>query len=212
MSTQGSGNDGGAAGAGGGTGAAGAGGGAPPPKTVAYENFRAVVTAKEGLESQVNELKRENQALQEKTASVDTLAGKLRETEERLTGAEAKYQTFVELSGVLGTTDADVISVFDQKYSALPKDKRPSRAEWVTGLRAAPDTAPTLLQPWLAPAAQPKAGAAGGGNSGPPLRTPGGTGRPAGAPAPSGDEIRAIREEAVRTGDWSKWKAYRERK
>ena len=177
------------------------------PKVVAYENFQRVVEAKTGLEAQLKTAQSQIQALQEKAATVDTLSGQVNEWKNKATEAEGRFATFSEFSGALGTNDSEIIGVFDAKYKALPEKDRPSRTDWVGILKAKPDGAPSVLRPWLT---------GGVGNTtvgGPPKPAPKPPNTPPTPPsAPSSvspEEIARVREEAVRTGDWSKWKEMR---
>lgn len=181
----------------------------PKPKTVAYENFQAVVTAKEGLAAQVETLKGEIQQLTEKAATVDTLSAQLREWQGKAAAAEGRFTAFTEFSGALGTTDAEVIGLFDERYGKLPEKDRPTRADWAATLKAKPDEAPALLRPWLAPATQP-AGGAGAPRPGTPApRSPGTGAAPAAGATASAQQLREMRDKAMKTGDWSEYKKYR---
>lgn len=160
----------------------------PPPapapgKPVSYEAYQAVVAEKATLEGQVSEWRGKAEA------------------------EGARFTTFSELSGALGSTDPDVISTFDGKYRALPEKDRPARGAWVEGLKAKPDDAPAVLRPWLA---APTTQAEGGTPKPPQPKVPGTPATPPGAPAThTAEEIRRVREKAVQTGDWSKWKEMR---
>lgn len=171
-----------------------------PAKTVAYDNFRAVVEAKNNLEAQVAQLKGDLQKAVERGATVDALTGQINEWRSKAEAASARFSTFTELSSVLGTTDTDIIDTFDAKYNALPKTDRPSRADWIGSLKAKPEEAPALLRPWLGAPAQQQ-------QKPPAPRVPGTPATPPGAPSSvSAEEVARVREEAVRTGDWSKWR------
>lgn len=207
----GGGNPGGGNGGGTGGGAGGdAGGGG---KTVDYAVFQRVVEAKNGLEGQVRQLQGQVQTLSEKAATVDTLAGQVNEWKTKFTEAEGRFTTFSEFSGALGTTDADVIGVFDQKYKALPEANRPSRADWIGTLRSKPDEAPALLRPWLNAGGTGAASPAGGKSEDKPKpKVPGAGGTPPGtAGQVTADQIRAAREKGQKTGDWSAFKELKKR-
>ena len=177
---------------------------APVEKTVAWDNFQAVVQAKTGLETQVATLRSEVQKLTEKAATVDTLSSQVNEWKGKAEEAHGRFATFTELSGALGTTDTDIIDSFDSKYRAIPEKDRPDRKAWVEALKAKPDDAPAILRPWLAPAAAPVAPPK------PSPKLPGTQATPPGAPsALSADEVKRVREDAIKTGDWSKWKEMR---
>lgn len=180
------------------------------PKVVAYENFQRVVEAKTGLEAQLKTLQGQLQTLQEKAATVDTLSGQINEWKAKAAEAEGKFATFSEFSGALGTNDSEIIQVFDAKYKALPEKDRPSRVDWVTGLKAKPDTAPSVLRPWLAGGTGGTGGTSTTGATKPAPKPPNtGTNPPAAPSSVAPEEIARVREEAVRTGDWSKWREMR---
>lgn len=178
----------------------------PVAKTVAYENFQAVVQAKSGLEAQVASLKTQVQELSEKAATVDTVAARAREWEAKASEAEGRYATYTEFSAALGTTDTEIIGLFDSKYRAMPEAERPARSAWVQAIKAKPDEAPALLRPWLAPA-QPEPVQA---PRAPAPRVPGTPPTPPATAAPVSDvEVRRIREECVKTGNWVPWQNYK---
>lgn len=190
---------------GGGGAPAGGGDGGGSAKVVPLENFNVVVAAKNGLETQVKTLQVQLQTLTEKAATVDILSGQVSEWRGKAEKAEGRFSTFTELSGALGSTNTKVIDQFDSEWSALPEKERPARKAWVDALKAKPEEAPEHLRPWLAQVAadtrtqkpnQPK--------------VPGTPPTPPNAPSSvSADEVRRIREEAVKSGDWSKWKDMR---
>lgn len=101
-----------------------------------------------------------------------------------------------------GVTDPEGIEVARLFHGKLPAKDRPSLGDWLGQLKADPSTAPRALAAYLAPVT--------------PAAAPAPTGKPlpsanAGAlptPAASGQfdasAIRAMRQEAQRTGDYSK--------
>ena len=191
-------------GGGGGTGGAGGTGGGGAPQTVPYDRFQTVVSEKNALVTERDSLKAEIQKLTEKAATADTLAAEVTRWKGEVETHKGRFQTFTELSGALGTTDTDVIDIFDARYQALPQKDRPTRTAWVEGLKTKPDEAPTVLRPWLALAQ----GDGGKGGAKPPQPKPPGT-----PPTPPGaggnvtaEAIRAAREKGTKTGDWSEYK------
>jgi hypothetical protein len=173
-------------------------------KTVAQDVFNRVVEAKTGLEAQVRTLQAENQKLVEKAATVDNLTSQVTDWKGKFEQASTRFATFTELSGALGTTDTDVIDQFDVKYRALPEAARPERKAWVESLKAKPDEAPAVLRPWLAPVV------ATATPTKPAPKVPGTQPTPPGTVTPtSASEVRAMREKAVATGDWTDWKAWK---
>lgn len=125
----------------------------------------------------------------------------------RAAAAERQLAATREFGKALGTLDADVLGAFDARYEGLPAEGRPTREAWVAGLKAAPDAAPALLRPWLAaPASAPPPPPAA--PPPPPPRAVGGAGGPPAVGSELTDaDVRRMRMEAQRTGDWS---AYRE--
>lgn len=156
--------------------------------------------------TEVEALKAELVTLKEKAALADQLASEAASWKAKAEDSAGKYSTFLELAPALGTVDPDVVSMFDAKYQALPVENRPTRVEWVAGLKAAPTSAPGVLRPWLGPVSTPTTVAA---PPAPPLqpRVPGTPATPPPAPVPiSAAEIKMVREKAVATGNWEPWR------
>lgn len=196
-------------GAGGGGGGGGTGGGGDAPKTVAHEHFQRVVEAKTNLEAEVKNLKAQVQTLTEKAATVDTLSSEVTRWKGEAEKAQGRFATFTEFSSALGTTDVDVIDQFDAKYRGLPEKDRPARAEWVKTLQGAPDQAPTVLRPWLTPAAGGQAGGQAGGEKKVAPKNPTNPSAPGGGAPPDAAELRRIREQCTKTGNWQPYKDYK---
>lgn len=181
---------------------------APPPagRTIAYETYQATVEAKTSLEAKVAELTRQNQGLSEKAATVDTLSAQINEWKGKAEAAEQRFGAHTEFSGALGTGDPEIVAAFDQRYRALPEKDRPSRGDWVNEMKAKPEAAPALLRPWLASGTPAPAAGAGAPKPPAPKVTGNGASPPGGGAKPTEAEVRAVREEAIRTGDWGPWK------
>ena len=195
---QGGGTGGGAGGAGGAGGGAGGG-----EEVVSRDVYRRVVTAKQGLETQVAELQSKVAELSEKTASVDTLMGEVEKYKTEAEQANTRFERFKTISSELGTTDPDAIEAVEWRYGKLEGDERPSIGDWLGQLKQEPDKAPTVLRPFLTqePPQQP------------PKQAPkprGGNGEPAGGGATvTNAQLSAAREKATSTGDWSDYRALR---
>lgn len=202
-------NDGGAASGEGG------GGGGGESKTVDYATYQRVVQAKQGLEAQLAEYKGQVDSLTEKGASVDTLAEQLAQAKARADAAETKFARHVKISAKLGTTDPDVIAAVEWQHGRLPADGRKEDVgEWLDELKADPTKASSVLRPFLG--GEGGGGSEGGGGEGgkkKPRDTGGGGGQggqpPGGKSQFSKEQIRAAREHAVKTGDWSRYKEMR---
>lgn len=109
-----------------------------------------------------------------------------------------------------GITDPEGIEVARLLHNKLPQENRPAFGDWLSGAAKDPTKAPRALQayfPAAAPAPQQPSGA-------PLPRSNAGTvPQPTGPAAPgklSHDQVRAMREKAVRTGDWSEYRAIRD--
>ena len=173
----------------------------PQAKTVDYDKYQRVVSAKQGLERQVEELKTEAAALSEKAATVDTLATQVGEWRSKAEEASGKFSRWQDIATRIGTTDADAIEAVEWQYGRIGGDDRPALGDWLDGLKAEPDKAPTILRPLLgSDAAQPKPK---------PKDKAGSAAPPAAGSQYSAEEIRAIRIEATRTGDWQKYREIR---
>ncbi|MCB9763919.1 MAG: hypothetical protein H6739_29380 [Alphaproteobacteria bacterium] len=182
--------------------------GEAPEKTVPYSRFEAVVASKNEALAQLQSLQIENQSLLEKAATVDTLGSQLREAQAQAQAAEQKFGRWQSIASQLGTTDQEAIEAAEWAHSRLPQKDRPKLNDWLTGIKADPATAPKVLQPWLSPGDQGQAGAAP--TPRPTPRPPATGTQPPGAPSSlSNAELRRIREEAQRTGDWSRWRELR---
>lgn len=188
---------------GGGSGGGGGGGG----KTVDYEVYQRVVTAKQGLETQNRELKTQVSDLTERTANYDTLAGQLREAQGKADAAEGRYRRYKDVSSALGTTDPDIIETFESKYAKLPEEGRAELPDWIKGLKEKPDEAPSSLRPFLGDLS----GGGGGGGGGKPKPKPlGGGGQPPGTGGGiDAETLRRKTAEAQRTGNYTELRKLR---
>lgn len=189
------------------------------PKTIEYTTYQRVVSAKQGLETQVGELKDQVASLSEKVATVDNLTGQVTEWQQKAQQAETRFARFKDIAEALGSTDSDAIEAVEWQYGKLSGDDKPEMATWLSGLKEAPDTAPAVLRPFLTPQAAVKApeaadkatepGKPPGSHKASP-RPPAASSQPPGAPSQhSPEQIRIIRESALRTGDWSKYREIR---
>lgn len=145
-----------------------------------------------GAKARIAELEAQLEALKATATKAETLAAQL----EDMRLERAAWQA--------GVTDPEGIEVARLFHGKLPAKDRPSLGDWLGQLKADPSTAPRALAAYLAPPASS------------PATAPAVTGKPlpaanAGAlptPAASGQfdaaAIRAMRQEAQRTGDYSK--------
>lgn len=189
-------------------------------------------TTIDGLKAELARIRGQNRELLGKFSDLETENGKLArkaETAETLakTLADTTAKHAVERGGwdeergiyQSGLTDPEAIDVAKHLYSKMPEAGRPALGEWVKGFTADPTKAPRALSPYLAkpadaepkPAAYPepkaapnKAAVAEGNGAG---AVQGGAERASGSRKWTHAETRAMRDEAVRTGDWKQWEA-----
>ena len=184
----------------------GGGGGGGGGKTVDYETYQRVVAAKQGLETQVGQLKTQVSDLTERTANYDTLAGQLREAQGKAEAAEGRYRRYKDVSSALGTTDPDIIETFESKYAKLPEEGRAELPDWIKGLKEKPDEAPSSLRPFLGDLS----GGGGGGDGKPKPKPLGGGGQPPGTGGGiDAETLRRKTAEAQRTGNYAELRKLR---
>jgi len=171
----------------------------PGVEPVPYERFVDLVRVKGELVAERDQLRAEVQTLTEQAALVPVW-------QQKHADAEAKFGRFQTIAESLGTTDADAIEATEWQYGRLPNSEeapRPEMAEWLSGIKADPTTAPAVLRPWLITSA------ATDGSPAPPVRRHPAAPKPTDAGGTSNvsdSQIRSVREKAVRTGDWSEWR------
>lgn len=218
------GGDGGQGGAGGGQGGR--------PESVPMDRFQKVVQERNDLRSKIAELEGQVQANAEKLATTDTLAKRLKDVETEFASARGQWNEERSIFA-LGITDPDAIDVARVFHRKLPEENRPPLPDWLGGLVKDPSKAPTAMRGILPQ--QAGAGAGGGGGSGAAgadgAQNGGGGSKSANAggagghstttngqrtdgaqqaPEPlSPEQIRAIRDRAMKTNDWSEWKRVR---
>ena len=185
----------------------------PAPGTggdVPWHRFQTATEQKNAALARVAELEGEVQKYMGRAATADTLASQLKAAQAETATAQNKFTVHTELSGALGVTDPDVIGLFDGQYARLPAKDRPSRADWVKGLREAVGdkdkaaTVPAVMRPFLANTA-----ANGGGGGTPPPKNPGGGGGGDGAGSIEKGQITAAWQHYQTTGDRSRYDALR---
>jgi len=181
----------------------------PSPDTVPYGRFQEVVSARNTATTRIEALEAELQGLSEKAATVDTLGTQLNETKAALEKANGRFGRFKTIAGALGTADEEAVEAAEWAYSRLPEEGRPELPDWLNGIKEKPETAPKVLQSWMQ-------------GSGETQQTTTPTPKPAPRPPPRGPtpptapqtvtaaQIREARDYAVKTGDWSRYKALAE--
>lgn len=139
-------------------------------------------------------------AVQPKVTQADELAGKVAELQGKLdTAAKGWAEERAILAANIFEAPDEAIELARTFYGKLPDDKRPaSLVDYVQGLRADGAEVPRALQAYIRQPAAPAPKAAL-----PKVPTQPST-PPSAAPVLSHEAIKALRQEAQRTGDWSK--------
>jgi hypothetical protein len=182
----------------------------------------------EGLKKQIASLRGE---LRESRGRVAELEGQLAESDNKAKTADTLAKQLEELKTKsaadadswdqeramyqAGITDPDAIDIAATLYNKLdPKSRPKTRAEWVAGFKDDPSKAPKGLQPYL-PQAKPAEGKGGGGKAvegkgaakgvASKGTVAGGTERASGSNKYTPQDIRALRQRAVKTGNWDEY-------
>ena len=180
-------------------------------KTVPYERFRDVVAEKNTLKERIAALSSESKGLEEKATRVATLLDQIASLKATHQTEVASLREDLSLSQV-GFTDPEAITVARALYQTQPADGRPeSVADWIRSFAAeGASPAPRALAPYLPQPPPPAVEApAPAGDLGrirsmvSPRALPPSSQHPGAPPSLTADSVRAAREEAARTGDWS---------
>lgn len=160
--------------------------------------------------SRFHEVIKERNAYQEKAARADTLATALQEAQAKVQATENQFTVFRTVAGTLGQTDPEAIELVQYAYGRLPQEGRPELATWLGAVKADPAQAPLAIKHLLSPVPVSQAPASVQGQGSPrpqPAASP--AGNPQTNPTPSDADIARVREQCLRTGDWTAWKEMR---
>lgn len=186
------------------------------PAMVPSARLREETSAKRAAMARAAELEAELAVLGKRASTADTLAKQLEEERAKYTSAASSWEAERAVYQ-LGITDPEAIEVARHLHGRLPEQNRPPLADWLKAAKEDPGKAPKALVPYLAQPAAPAAPAAPAPASPAPSPSPSAASsqRP-GVTAPAAattqldaGQIRALYQEAARTGDWSKWDAVR---
>lgn len=171
--------------------------------------LRDETVAKRKAQERVAELEQAIARLEQRAATADTLAKQLEEAQSRFTAATSAWDSERAVYQ-LGITDPEAIEVARHLHGRLPEQGRPPLAEWLRAAKDDPSTAPRALSPYLTSTSPPVAPSAPQPAPSPAVSA---TGQRPAAVAPAAGQgaldavqIRQLREECARTGDWSRWK------
>lgn len=191
----------------------------PDPKDTAFKKRLSEESTKrrEAL-ARADEAERKLAEVEKKLATTDTLAAQVNELK---AGFAAKEQAWDRERAIFGAgiTDPEAVDLVTYLHGKIPEATRPPMADWLTGIKADPTTAPKSLQSWLTPAPKPAAEAAPAPAAA--------AAKPAAAAAakatgvdPAGAttavaptrytpaQLKAMQDHGVATGDWSEWKKH----
>lgn len=184
-----------------------AGEGQAEARTVPYDRFRTVVAAKNEASAQIESLQAQIQQLSEKAATVDTLAAQLETVRTEAAQMQAAHAEDTALMSA-GLLDSSARVVARALHGALG-DGAPPLADWLAGMREAPDKMPPALAAYLQPpappsAAQPRANPRAGVDP---------TAQHAAGDPITAESIRAVRERCMSdaaAGKPDAWKPWQE--
>jgi len=181
--------------------------------TIPKERFDRVYSERNRLR---DELRAAQQAVEASAAQQQQIGELTTQVETLRTDHAAAQVRWEEDRGLMraGLLDDDAAAVARVLHQRLPEADRPGLAEWVERLAADPAAAPRALAPYLQQPEQPAPAVV------PPVEPPGlggtnGHQRPSAPQAVNaplgGAEIAQIRQKCQETGDWSTWRAIRDR-
>lgn len=183
--------------------------GAPVPAN----RFREETRLKRQAQERVAELEQAISKLEQRVATTDLLSKQLEETRAKYTADATSWETERSVYQ-LGIVDGEAIEVARHLHGRLPEQGRPTLADWLREAKADPAKAPKALQPYLAAPAAPAPAPTAQQAPAAPMATataqaaqrPGTTAPAAGQGRMDAAQIRQLREECARTGDWSRWR------
>lgn len=189
------------------------------PAMVPSARLREETSAKRAAMARAAELEAELAVLSKRASTADTLAKQLEEERTRYSTASSSWEAERAVYQ-LGITDPEAIEVARHLHGRLPEQGRPALADWLRSAKEDPSKAPRALVPYLAQPAPTPAPATSAATSSTALgsspspsaassQRPGATAPAAAATQLDAGQIRALYQEAARTGDWSKWDAVR---
>lgn len=196
---------------------AGAGGQVPSAR------LREETAAKRKALARVSELESMLEDSEKRGATADTLAQQVAELKAASKKDRESWDTERAVYS-MGITDPEAIDLAKYFHGKLPEAGRPPLPDYLKGLKEDVSKAPKALAAYLTPAASTTVAEGKEANKEPEKKTPAqgapAGGRPAGGQAPnagppatgsqfSPEQIRALKDDAVRTKDWSKYREAR---
>jgi hypothetical protein len=170
-------------------------------KTVDYETYQRVVQAKTNLESQVNALKAERDGALEKASTVDSVVQDRDSWKAKAEQESTRFGRYQAIAATTGNSDPEAMELVEYAYGRVPEEGRPELADWLTGFKADPTTAPLALRSVFeqsTPEATPR-----------PKPVPSRANPPGGSAEVTSEKVLAVRQRAQSTGDWAEYSELR---
>lgn len=170
-------------------------------KTVDYETYQRVVQAKTNLESQVNALKAERDGALEKASTVDSVVQDRDSWKAKAEQESTRFGRYQAIAATTGNSDPEAVELVEYAYGRVPEEGRPELADWLTGFKADPSTAPLALRSVFeqpTPEVTPR-----------PKPVPSRANPPGASPEITSEKVLAVRQRAQSTGDWAEYSELR---
>ncbi len=175
-------------------------------RTVPYERFQEVVNDRNTLRDENGTLKGEIQTLTEKAATADTLGSELSTLRSTL---QSKETAWAEERTLLRTFDDEGLVAARALHGQLAEEGRPSLPDWISGLKSDPTKAPKLLRSYFEAGTDTDTDTDVDKTK--TKHDPDKDTKPDPKPPKQLDAsaVKAMREKARKTGDWSEYDKYR---
>ena len=177
-----------------------------PVRTIEYDTYQRVVSAKTNLEAQVGALKAERDSALERAATVDSVIQERDSWQSKATAAATRFDRFQAIASTTGNTGSEAMDLVEYAYERVPLEGRPDLADWLNGFKADPSSAPLALRSVFGQVAPAGATTQPRPNASVPSSSP-----PGGGVEFSSEKVQAVRERAQSTGDWSEYEGLRQR-
>ncbi len=171
----------------------------PGPGPVPYARFQEVIAQRDALQEKAEGY---DQVAAERTS----LAARVADLEGQVEATKATAAEDLQLYA-LGMHDDVTRRAIRSAHASMPEEQRGgSLVDWIQSHRAAPDQAPAILRPFVAPppAAPPAVPPQPPTDRSPPHQPPTGGG------VVTGDALAQARDHGKRTGDWSRYDALKQ--
>lgn len=180
------------------------------------KRFQELTAEKNSLRDELEAARRQIGQLEQKAATVETLAGQLAAKDQEIADWRSRFVTHTEVVS-RGFVDPEQIELLQWAHGRLPQEGRPSLPETIDGWKADPSTAPGTVRhlfgspkPPETPPADPPPGSHQHWVRPPAPKPPEAPPQPDGSPRQiTREQVAAARRHAEQTGDYSRWEAIR---